>query len=78
MEPQGPSDSELENMTRFEKWESLERGMSDSTVFRILGKPSARKSWAGQTTYTFECFGCTATFNEKDKLWSWFAPQEGL
>jgi len=76
--PQGPSDHALNTMNRFEKWESLEAGMSEKNVFRILGKPSSKKVWGGQTSYKFECFSCKATFNEKDELWSWFGPSEDL
>jgi len=74
--PKGPSDEELSTMTRFEKWESLEKGMSKETVLRILGEPSSKKVWSGQTSYTFECFACTTTFNKNGTLWSWFAPTE--
>jgi outer membrane protein assembly factor BamE (lipoprotein component of BamABCDE complex) len=37
-------------MTRFEKWECLEKGMSEETVLRILGKPSSKKKleWSNQ------------------------------
>lgn len=76
--PQGPSDSELMKMTRFEKWESLERGMSEETVFRILGKPSTKENWSGQTSYKFECFLCGVTFDENGVLWSWNSPSEEL
>ncbi|MFT5647905.1 MAG: hypothetical protein ACI976_002600 [Aureispira sp.] len=72
----GPSDRELEKMTRSEKWESLEMGMSEETILRILEKPSSKKNWSGQKTYTFECFLCTTTFDKKGKLWSWHSPEE--
>lgn len=72
----GPSDAELEKMTRSEKWESLKKGMTEETVLRILGKPSSKKSWSGQTSYKFECFLCETTFNENGKLWSWYSPEE--
>jgi outer membrane protein assembly factor BamE (lipoprotein component of BamABCDE complex) len=74
----GPSDSELEKMTRSEKWACLEKGMSEETVLRILGKPSSKKSWSGQTSYKFECFLCKATISENGKLWAWHGPEEML
>jgi hypothetical protein len=76
--PIGPSDEALSKMTRFEKWESLEEGMLQENVFRILGKPSSKKNWGGQTSYKFECFSCKVTFNENGQLWSWFGPTEDL
>ncbi|CAA6802088.1 MAG: Unknown protein [uncultured Aureispira sp.] len=74
--PIGPSDRELEKMTRFEKWDCLEKRMTKETVVRILGKPSSKKNWSGQTSYTFECFLCETTFDENGKLWSWHSPEE--
>ncbi|MBL4648159.1 MAG: hypothetical protein JKY03_00380 [Aureispira sp.] len=76
--PLGPSDQELSTMTRFEKWASLEAGMSEENVFRILGEPSSKRVWAGQTSYKFECFTCKTTFNKNNELWSWFGPSEKL
>ncbi|WMX13306.1 MULTISPECIES: hypothetical protein [unclassified Aureispira] len=78
LSPQGPSDEALSKMTRSEKWASLEKGMSQENVLRILGKPSSQKVWSGQTTYKFECFTCSATFSEDGELWSWFGPSESL
>jgi len=74
--PSGPSDAELEKMTRPEKWACLEKNMSEETVLKILGKPSSKKSWSGQTSYKFECFLCETTFNQNGKLWSWNSPEE--
>lgn len=72
----GPSDAELEKMTRSEKWDCLQKGMSEETVLRILGKPSSKKSWSGQTSYKFECFLCRTTLDENGKLWAWHGPEE--
>lgn len=74
--PSGPSNRELEKMTRSEKWECLEMGMSEETVLRILGKPSSKKTWSGQKSYKFECFLCKTTFDQNGKLWAWHSPEE--
>lgn len=74
--PAVPSDAELAQMTRSEKWACLKQGMKEQDVLRILGKPTKKKQWSGQTTYTFECFLCTVTFNERAKLWAWNSPEE--
>lgn len=74
--PPGPSASELAQMTRTEKWASLEEGMTEKTVFRILGKPSDQEVWSGNTTYIFECMMCKTTFDDGGRLWSWNVPPE--